>query len=259
MLWFKHDTNASQDAKLQNVLLDYGLEGYGLYWYCIEMIAGKVDANNLTFSLEHDARIIARNVGSTVQKVEEMMKYFVSIGLFECSNNTITCLKIAKRLDQSMTSNPAMRKMISQIRDLNSHDGVMIESCKNRIEENRIDNNVTPPKGGEVPPKKPKQPNVDYSVLQMTDEQVEEVKRIRKQTKGVISQRAINQLAKECDLSRRRGFSNDDILNEWTTRGWRSYKDEWNRGKPSGTAKPQAQKPAQRPSLDDEINELRNM
>lgn len=116
MKWFKHDTNASADSKLQNVLLDYGLEGYGLYWYCIELIAGNVEADNITFSLEHDARIIARNTGSTAQKVEEMMRYFVTIGLFENSDGMITCMKLAKRLDQSMTSNPAMRAIINGLK-----------------------------------------------------------------------------------------------------------------------------------------------
>lgn len=129
MIWFKHDANANADSKLQNVLLDYGLEGYGLYWYCIELITGKVDVNNITFQLEHDARIIARNTGSTPQKVEEMMRYFVKIGLFENSNGIITCMKIAKRLDQSMTSNKAMREIIERIKSGN-HDGVMTESCQ---------------------------------------------------------------------------------------------------------------------------------
>ena len=82
MKWFKHETDANMDAKLQEVLLDYGLEGYGLYWYCIELIAQRVNNNNLTFELEHDTRIIARNTGSTPQKVEEMMKTFIrSMGL----------------------------------------------------------------------------------------------------------------------------------------------------------------------------------
>ena len=129
MLWFKHDANANADSKLQNVLLDYGLEGYGLYWYCIELITGKVDVNNITFQLEHDARIIARNTGSTPQKVDEMMRYFVKIGLFENSNGIITCMKIAKRLDQSMTSNKAMREIIERIKSGN-HDGVMTASCQ---------------------------------------------------------------------------------------------------------------------------------
>jgi hypothetical protein len=142
MKWIKHDTDANQDAKLQNVLLDYGLEGYGLYWYCIELIAGKVDKENITFELEHDARIIARNVGSTPQKVEEMMKYFVKLGLFENCQGTITCLKLAKRLDKSMTSNPEMRNIIE---NLKSHDSIMTESeivmqDKIRLDKNRLDN-----------------------------------------------------------------------------------------------------------------------
>lgn len=136
MHWFKHDTDANQDAKMQNVLLDYGLEGYGLYWYCIELIAGKVGAENITFQLEHDARILARNTGSTVQRVEEMMKYFVKIGLFECSDNTITCLKLAKRLDKSMTSNPQMREIIG---NLKGHDGIMIKTDNVMQDKIRLD------------------------------------------------------------------------------------------------------------------------
>ena len=142
MKWIKHDTDANQDAKLQNVLLDYGLEGYGLYWYCIELIAGKVDKDNITFELEHDARIIARNVGCTSQKVEEMMRYFVELGLFESSQGTITCLKLARRLDKSMTSNPEMRKLIESVR---GHDSIMTKSAKPmqdkiRLDKTRVDN-----------------------------------------------------------------------------------------------------------------------
>lgn len=136
MKWVKHDTDANQDAKLQNVLLDYGLEGYGLYWYCIELIAGKVGKENITFELEHDARVIARNTGSTTQKVEEMMKYFVTVNLFENMNGVVTCLKLAKRLDQSMTSNPEMRGIIS---NLKSHDSVMIKSDKVMQDYTRVD------------------------------------------------------------------------------------------------------------------------
>ena len=117
-------------------MLDYGLEGYGLYWYCIELIAGKVDKDNITFELEHDARIIARNVGSTAQKVEEIMRYFVKTGLFEDANGVITCLKIARRLDQSMTSNAQMREIIGNIK---SHDAVMIKSDKVMQDEIRLD------------------------------------------------------------------------------------------------------------------------
>lgn len=153
MKWIKHDTDANQDAKLQNVLLDYGLEGYGLYWYCIELIAGKVDKDNITFELEHDARIIARNVGSTAQKVEEIMRYFVKTGLFEDANGVITCLKIARRLDQSMTSNKQMREIIDKLKN---HDLVMIESGKPMQDEIRLEEIRLKELGNKLPDDTPK-------------------------------------------------------------------------------------------------------
>jgi len=151
MEWFRHDSNANLDEKLQDVLLDYGLEGYGLYWYCIELIVGKVSADNITFELKHDAKVIARNTGSTPQKVEEMMKRFISVGLFEHDNGKITCLKVAKRLMSSATSNPKMRGLIQDIKqhydttiNTDRHDAIMtpsdfITADKNRIEQNRIE------------------------------------------------------------------------------------------------------------------------
>ena len=100
MKWFKHDTDANMDAKLQEVMLDYGLEGYGLYWYCIELIAQNVNGDNLTFELEHDCRIIARNTGSTSQKVEQMMRSFIKLGLLNSdSDGHVFCLKLASRCD----------------------------------------------------------------------------------------------------------------------------------------------------------------
>ena len=145
MQWFKHESNANSDDKLQNVLLDYGLEGYGLYWYCLELIVNRVDKDNITFELKHDARIIAKNTGCSVQKVEEMMKRFIELGLFEASEGNITCLKILKRMDSSMTSNQFMRDLISKANK--RHDVVMTASAKpmqeeNRTEENRIKNIV---------------------------------------------------------------------------------------------------------------------
>lgn len=135
MQWFKHDADANMDARLQEVLLDYGLEGYGLYWYCLELITNKLSSDNITFRLEHDARIIARNTGSTVQKITEMMTRFIDLGLFEDLDGTVTCLKLAKRLDKSMTNSTKMRDFIASVRE--RHD--IVSKSHERIEENRTD------------------------------------------------------------------------------------------------------------------------
>jgi hypothetical protein len=144
-------------------LLDYGLEGYGLYWYCLELIVGKIECENLTFELEHDARIIARNTGSTPQKVQEMMRHFVDLGLFENNEGTITCFRLAKRLDQSMTSNPRMRALIEGIKN---HDGIMTQSCKKRIDKIRTEEKKEDIK----PSQKPKVVCPHNEILNLWDE-----------------------------------------------------------------------------------------
>ena len=56
------------------------------------------------------------------------MRTILAIGLFQESQGKIICLKLLKRLDTSMTSNPNMRKMIGMAKQ--NHDIVMIPSCK---------------------------------------------------------------------------------------------------------------------------------
>ena len=46
-------------------------------------------------------------------------------------------------------------------------------------------------------------------------------------TEHRISNRCVGAIAKQFEKSRARGYTNEDILLEWSTKGWRSYKDEW--------------------------------
>ena len=100
MKWFKHDSNASIDAKLKRVRLKYGMEGDRLYWYCLELIAQTVERHNLSFELEHDAELIAMDTGIHQERVQEMMSDLVKWGLFEDNHGVVTCLKMASRTDE---------------------------------------------------------------------------------------------------------------------------------------------------------------
>lgn len=149
MLWFKHDTNAHSDAKLKKVRMKYGADGYAIYWYCLECIAGRIDKDNLTFNLEEDSEIIAYELSIAEHRVQDIMKYMVSLALFEEADGIITCLKLSKRLDKSMTNSPKMRQWL----DLNKQKSVMtcadksmtnddtISTCA-ELEENRIEKNI---------------------------------------------------------------------------------------------------------------------
>lgn len=100
MKWFKHDANASLDAKLQRLRLKYGMEGYGLYWFCLESIARNVESHNLTFELEEDAELISAATNIHYERVQEMMTYMCDLALFENAEGQITCLKMATRADE---------------------------------------------------------------------------------------------------------------------------------------------------------------
>jgi hypothetical protein len=90
MKWFRHDAHCSKDAKLDKLLMKYGAEGYGLYWYCVEIIAGEVSADNTTFELEHDAEILSYRLKLDKEKVVGILSYCVGTGLFEINPETKT-------------------------------------------------------------------------------------------------------------------------------------------------------------------------
>lgn len=158
MNWFKHDTNATTDAKIKKLLIKYGAIGYAVYFHCLELIASNVSETNITFELEHDAEIIADDLRirgdsqkSGTEIVEEIMYFMIELDLFEESNGHIFCFKLLKRLDTSMTSNPKMRALISSAKEnidniMPNHDEVMINhdtimQDKIRIDKIRIDKN----------------------------------------------------------------------------------------------------------------------
>jgi len=81
MKWFKHDSDASSDAKIKKLVIRHGAIGYAVYFHCLELIAGNVSNDNITFELEHDSEIIADNLRikgtaekSGVQVVEDGAK-----------------------------------------------------------------------------------------------------------------------------------------------------------------------------------------
>jgi hypothetical protein len=151
--WFKHDADATTDAKLKKVILRHGAEGYAVYFHCLELIAGNVDISHVTFELEHDAEIIADNlrIRGTAEKsgiaiVEDIMRFLVDLGLFSENDGRIYCIKMASRMDKSMVSRP-MRSLLessanhgsAMAQPCTSHGSTMAEPWQeeNRIEEKR--------------------------------------------------------------------------------------------------------------------------
>lgn len=138
MKWFKHDTDAHNDAKLDKVLMHYGAHGYAVYFYCLELIAGKIDKNNFGCALEHDEEQIGARLKIDSVEVRAILQYLVDIGLFEREiESSITCLKLLGRLDKSMTNSPQLRQVIGAYRQ---------ETSANVMTRHDMSPDVTPDK-----------------------------------------------------------------------------------------------------------------
>lgn len=161
MKWLKHDSDAHCDTKMKKLRLKYGMEGYGLYWYILELIARNITKERLTFDLEDDAEIIAHDTGIHQSDVEEMMMFMVGIGLFEEDQGLITCLKLARRLDDATSRHPGVREIQEGLR-MNSEETPKklrsaTEDSSARLDKIRLDKNIKPSDSDpEEPPKKPK-------------------------------------------------------------------------------------------------------
>jgi hypothetical protein len=239
MQWFKHDADASTDAKIKKLVMRYGADGYAIYFHCIELIVGNLSEQNITFELEHDAEIIADNLKiqgtsdtSPVDRVNQIMRFIVGLGLFEESNGHITCYKILKRLDSSMTSNIKMRNIITNAKKshatvminhdsvMSNPDGVMQE--ENRIDKIRIDNNTQKAKANySKTPKEKISANKPESVSQeVWDEYVS----LRKQKRTTVTPLVIKGIEREAEKA---GISLEVALTTCIERGWQGFKADW--------------------------------
>jgi len=207
MLWFKHDSDASNDAKLRKLRIKYGAQGYGIFWYCLELIARNVDKNNLTFELEHDAELIAEDFRLSSELVQEMMTYMVNLGLFENTDGIITCLKMSTRTDEYtqklINKNKKCPDSIPTISGEKPRKSVLIE--EKRTEEKR---NITPDYLSEVDP----QILNDYL-------------KIRKAKKsGEFTETAFNAIKKD---ALRAGLSINEALSYCCKRSWVGFELSW--------------------------------
>jgi len=148
MKWYKHDSDASTDAKIRKLILRHGAEGYAVYFHCLELIVSDLEESNVTFELEHDSEIIADNLKikgdagiSAIDKVNHILRTLIDLELFQENNNRVFCIKLAKRLDASITRNVQVKEIIKRTKkQLLVQDGtVQIQTVRARREENRID------------------------------------------------------------------------------------------------------------------------
>ena len=61
----------------------------------------------------------------------------------------------------------------------------------------------------------------------LDDDQIQEIVEIRKHSKAMLTDRVIRSLSREFQKAIGKGWTVDQILDEWSYRSWRGFKAEW--------------------------------
>ncbi|NQY01105.1 MAG: DUF4373 domain-containing protein [Flavobacteriaceae bacterium] len=82
MKWFKHYSNASDSLKLNHLIDELGLEGYGRYWLLLELLAQDFDGINDEFEI-HFRKISSKLQIKFSKKLETFLQKLQDFSLIE--------------------------------------------------------------------------------------------------------------------------------------------------------------------------------
>lgn len=130
-LYFQHDYNARNDPKLQDVLIDHGVAGLGLFWCIVEQLYEQ----DGTLALK-SCKSIAYALHAKVAMVESIVKDY---GLFGNDGENFWSDSILRRLARSKNI-AAQRKAAALVRwkaeheeQTNCNANAMQEQCKTAV------------------------------------------------------------------------------------------------------------------------------
>lgn len=100
MKYLKHHTNSNSDGALSELILQYGMKGYGLYWYILEQIGSRVALDKLTWKLELSCKALAVRTMMTEAECESIIKAMGELELIEFRDGDVYCPSLEKHADQ---------------------------------------------------------------------------------------------------------------------------------------------------------------
>lgn len=134
MKWFKHYSDAHGNVKLKDVIMEYGMEGYGFWWVCDELIAQQ--GTNFRIKSEKNwKKHLSFDSGLEIKKVDQLLNYFSDIRLIDKKALENGDLFIPKLKDYGDEYTDKVRRMSRQ-----SPDTIRLD--KTRTEEIRLEQNI---------------------------------------------------------------------------------------------------------------------
>lgn len=137
--YFQHDYNAANDEKILYLRSIYGMEGYGLYWYFIELMHQSPDSklkckliNGIAYQLNIDIDLLLSFYNNCIE-----IELFVTDGILYWSDRVLSNkeLQDEKRKLKSFAGKKGMEKRWG----ITDNNTVIIEN--NKIKESKVKEN----------------------------------------------------------------------------------------------------------------------
>lgn len=116
MNWFRHDTAASRNKKVRQLIRRHRELGYAVYFFCLERINEQIKENRLTFDLDYTAEDIVDGLcieptptALAVDRVNQVMRSMIELNLFQEHKGVIYCFQSAEQITTGQIKNPQMK------------------------------------------------------------------------------------------------------------------------------------------------------
>lgn len=129
MRWLKHFSDAYSNMKMQQVLANFGTDGYGFFWICSELVAQQ--GENFRIKREKNWKNVLSHVtGKKIKKCDEYLDFFAEINLID-----------KKGLEMGDLYLPKMQEYADEYtRKIGTLSGQTPDNVgQNRIEQNRTE------------------------------------------------------------------------------------------------------------------------
>jgi len=136
MKWFKHETSAHTNMKLQSVINEFQAEGYGYFWALVEIV-GQTDDYCLVKDKEWQI-YLKKILGIDLDKQKLMLAHFANKNLIDKQALRRGDLFIPKLAERSDEYSNKLRRKSGHDPEKVALDKIRIEEDKNRIEQIHI-------------------------------------------------------------------------------------------------------------------------
>lgn len=178
--YFSHDSNARTDTKIVDMMYDYGMAGYGMFWFIVEVMREsdyyRLENNRSTWrALGMQMHLKADEVEKFIDDCIDQYRLFESDGVYFWSNSLVNRMK---KLEETRAKRKAAaEKRWSNNANANKNDANALQEDSNSISnEVQEDCNFMQSKVKKSKEKESKVNNIIYMDLTFIDDCISNVK-----------------------------------------------------------------------------------